>query len=83
MFIASTIILGLAVFTSLLVPLRAKTDADLVIVIDILSFQVLGLCCLLAIYHDNPIALKFGLLVAMLGFLTTIVLARFIKRPKS
>ncbi len=79
----ATIILGLAVLLALLTPLKARSKADRVIVIDILSFQVLGLCILLAFHDQNPLPLQFGLLVAMLGFLSTIVLSRFIKAPKS
>jgi multicomponent Na+:H+ antiporter subunit F len=79
----ATIILGTAVLLTLLTPAIAKSDADKVIVIDILSFQVLGLCILLAFHDRNPLSLQFGLLVAMLGFLSTIVLSRFIEPPKS
>ena len=79
----ATFILGLAVLLTLLTPLKARTKADKVIVIDILSFQVLGLCILLAFHDQNPLPLQFGLLVAMLGFLSTIVLSRFIQPPKS
>ena len=78
----ATILLGLAVLVTLFTPTVAKGDADKVIVIDILSFQVLGLCILLAFHDKNPLPLQFGLLVAMLGFLSTIVLSRFIKPPK-
>jgi len=79
----ATIILGLAVLLSIVTLIKARTDADKVIVIDILSFQVLGLCVLLAFHDNNPLPLQFGLLVAMLGFLSTIVLSRFIKPPQS
>lgn len=79
----ATLILGLAVLITLITPAKARTNADKVIVIDILSFQVLGLCILLAFHDQNPLSLQFGLLVAMLGFLSTIVLSRFIQPPKS
>jgi multicomponent K+:H+ antiporter subunit F len=79
----ATFILGLAVLLTLITPLKARTKADKVIVIDILSFQVLGLCILLAFHDQNPLPLQFGLLVAMLGFLSTIVLSRFIHPPNS
>ncbi len=83
MLILATIILGIAILMSLFFTIRAKNPADKVIVIDILSFQVLGLCILLAFHDDNPVPLQFGLLVAMLGFLSTIVLSRLIHPPKS
>lgn len=86
MLLIATIILGLAILitlASLLTPEFARSNADKVIVIDALTFQVLGLCVLLALYDGNARPLEFGLLVAMLGFLSTIVLARFIIPPKS
>ncbi len=83
MLILATIILGIAILISLFFTIKANSPADKVIVIDILSFQMLGLCILLAFHDDNPLPLQFGLLVAMLGFLSTIVLSRFIHPPKS
>lgn len=86
MLLTATIILGIAILLtllSLLTPAFAKSNADKVIVIDTLTFQVLGLCILLALHDHNASPLEFGLLVAMLGFLSTIVLARFIIPPKS
>ena len=79
----ATIILGIAILISLFFMIKTKSPADKVIVIDILSFQMLGLCILLAFQDNNPLPLQFGLLVAMLGFLTTIVLSRFIHPPQS
>ncbi len=83
MLILATIILGIAILISLFFTITANSPADKVIVIDILSFQVLGLCILLAFHDNNPLPLQFGLLVAMLGFLSTIVLSRFILPPQS
>jgi len=83
MLILATIILGVAILMSLFFTIRSVNSADKVIVIDILSFQILGLCILLAFHDDNPVPLQFGLLLAMLGFLSTIVLSRFINPPKS
>ncbi len=83
MLILATVILGIAILISLFFMIKAKSPADKVIVIDILSFQMLGLCVLLAFHDDNPLPLQFGLLVAMLGFLSTIVLSRFILPPQS
>ncbi len=86
MLLIATIILGLAIFVTLatlLTPTFSKSNADKVIVIDTLTFQVLGLCILLALHDKNARPLEVGLLVAMLGFLSTIVLARFITPPKS
>jgi len=83
---AATIILGLSVLITLAtlgLPAFIKSKADKVILIDILTFQVLGLCILLGFYNNDPQPLQFGLLVSMLGFLSTIVLSRFIEPPKS
>jgi multisubunit Na+/H+ antiporter MnhF subunit len=86
MLTAATIILGLSVLMTLgTLGTRAfiNSKADKIIVIDVLTFQVLGLCLLLAFHNDDPQPLQFGFLVAMLGFLSTIVLSRFIEPPKS
>ncbi|MDF1712566.1 MAG: MrpF/PhaF family protein [Akkermansiaceae bacterium] len=86
MLITATIILGLAILVtlgSLLLPSFANSKADKIIVVDTLTFQVLGLCILLSFHDKNPLALQFGFLVAMLGFLSSIVLARFIDPPQS
>lgn len=83
---AATIILGLSVLITLAF-LRTRafmnSKAAMIIVIDTLTFEILGLCILLAFHNQDPQPLQFGLLVAMLGFLSTIVLARFIDPPHS
>lgn len=83
MLTAATIILGISVLLTLISPFLTGKNADKVISIDILSFQVLGLCILIAFHDESPLTLQFGLLVAMLGFLSTLVLSRFIKPPES
>jgi multisubunit Na+/H+ antiporter MnhF subunit len=83
---AATIILGLSVLLTLVVlrtPTFRNSKAAMIIVIDTLTFEILGLCILLAFHNHDPQPLQFGLLVAMLGFLSTIVLARFIDPPSS
>ena len=83
---AATIILGLSVLITL-AALRSRTflssKAAMIIVIDTLTFEILGLCILLAFHNEDPQPLQFGLLVAMLGFLSTIILSRFIDPPHS
>ncbi|MGD1978573.1 MAG: MrpF/PhaF family protein [Akkermansiaceae bacterium] len=86
MLTTATIILGLSVLITLATlrsPAFVNSKPDKIIVVDVLTFQVLGLCLLLAFHENNPQPLQFGLLVAMLGFLSTIVLSRFIVPPKS
>ena len=86
MLTAATIILGLSVLITLgtlTTSTFVNDHANKIIVIDILTFQILGLCILLAFHNDDPLPLQFGFLLAMLGFLSTIVLARFIDPPES
>ncbi len=86
MLTAATFILGLSVLVTLATFGTRKfitSKADKIIIIDVLTFQVLGLCILLAFHNNDPLPLQFGLLVAMLGFLSTIVLSRFIDPPQS
>lgn len=83
---AATIILGISILVTLAIlrtPTFLNSRANQIIVIDALTFEILGLCILFAFHNDNPLPLQFGLLVAMLGFLSTIILARFIEPPQS
>jgi multicomponent Na+:H+ antiporter subunit F len=75
----ATTILGLAVGLCLLRVLSAKSDADRVVAIDVLSFQLLGLSVLLAFHDGRPLALQFAFALSILGFLSTLILSRLIR----
>lgn len=75
----ATIIIALALLISLARLLFSPKPEDKVIVIDIASFQLLGLTILLALHDRNSMALQFAFVLALLGFLSTLILSRFIK----
>lgn len=79
MLIASTIILAFALLGSLIRLLRPQCDADRVIALDVVAFQLLGMTFLLAFFDERPLSLQFGLLLSLLGFISTVILARFLK----
>lgn len=68
-----------AIALSLLRLLRADTDADRVISVDLLTFQLLGLALVLALHDERPLAIQFAFAVSLLGYLSTLILARLIR----
>lgn len=79
MLTAATIILALSIMTGLLRLLLAKSDADRIIAVDVLGFQLLGMSILLAFHDKEPLALQFTFALSLLGFLTILVLSRLIR----
>lgn len=77
----ATIFLALSVVFSLLRLITAKTDADRVIAVDVLTYQLLALSLLLTFHNDNAMPLQFAFVLSLLGFLSTLVLSRLIPRP--
>ncbi|WP_424314588.1 monovalent cation/H+ antiporter complex subunit F [Haloferula sp.] len=76
---AATTVLAIAVGICLLRVLYAKSDADRVISIDVLSFQLLGLGVLMAFHDERSLALQFVFALSILGFLSTLILSRLIR----
>lgn len=79
MLTVAAIFLLLALFVSLLRLVTAKSYADRVIVVDIATFQLLGLTILLAIFNENSLPLLYAFMLALLGFISTLILSRLIK----
>lgn len=75
----ATILTALAVVLGLLRLLFARVDADRVIAVDVLTFQLLGLSVLLAFHDRSALALQFAFALSLLGFLSTVVLSRLIR----
>ena len=74
---------SLVVFAAILLLITkiflTKSKGIKVLCADILSIQCLGLSILLAIYGMGSIALQFGLALALLGFVSTIILSNVIR----
>jgi multisubunit Na+/H+ antiporter MnhF subunit len=50
---------------------------------DLIALHVVGLVALFAIRHDAPPLLDIALVTAVLGFLGTVLLARYLEQAKS
>ena len=78
MLTAATIAIVLALLISIVRLFTTDSATDKVIVVDIASFQLLGLVILLAIYDSNELPLQFAFFLALLGFISTLILSRLI-----
>ncbi len=56
------------------------TQGDRILALDTMVINALGLVVLLGIYQGVQIYFEVSLLIAMLGFVSTVALARFILR---
>lgn len=77
----ATLLTALAAVGGLVRLITARRDADRVIAIDVLTFQLLGLSLLLAFHDESPLAFQFAFALSLLGFLSTLILGRLIPRP--
>jgi len=75
----SAIIVFLSMVLLLWKILNTRSQAVKVLCIDVLSIQCLGLTILLALYGLGNVALQFGFALALLGFISTIILSNLIK----
>jgi len=60
--------------------LRGPSIADRILALDTLYLNVVTLIVLLGLYLDNTLLFEAALLVAMLGFVSTVALARYVTR---
>ena len=59
---------------------RGPTAPDRVLAIDTLSINVVAMVVLLGLTWQNDLLFEAALIVAMLGFVSTVALARFLTR---
>jgi len=60
--------------------LRGPALADRIVALDTLYIDALALLVVLGIDYDTSVFFEVALLIALLGFVGTVVLARFIER---
>lgn len=77
LFLVTSLLLTLAKF------LVSKTAADRVIAIDVFGFQLIALALLLAFIDNNSLPLIFAFAVALLGFLSTLILSTLIRTKET
>ncbi|MBK1789605.1 monovalent cation/H+ antiporter complex subunit F [Persicirhabdus sediminis] len=62
--------------------LKGKNMANAVIVLDVATILALGIFSGLAIIDNEPRYVDVGLVLALVGFLTTVALSRLVKTKK-
>ena len=82
MIIASAIAIGVAIVIAGVRALIGPTEADRVVASDLILFGLLGLITLVGILMDNPATFDIVLVVALIGFLSSVSLARALTRGK-
>jgi len=72
--------LALGQILSMVRLLLGPTSGDRILALDTMVINALGIVVLLGIYQGVQIYFEVSLLIAMLGFVSTVALARFILR---
>ncbi|HEY9253093.1 MAG TPA: K+/H+ antiporter subunit F [Stenotrophomonas sp.] len=85
MFIETTIVVcmhvvGLAMMMSLWRLLRGPTLPDRILALDTLSVTAIAELMLFGMHLDSPIYFEAALVIAMLGFGSTVVLSKYVLR---
>ena len=78
--IISFVALALGQILSMLRLVPGPTPSDRILALDTMVVNALGLIIVLGIHQGTQIYFEVALLVAMLGFVSTVALARFILR---
>jgi len=78
--IACMHIVGLAMLLATWRLLRGPTVPDRILALDTLSVTAIAELMLFGMYLDSPIYFEVALVIAMLGFGSTVVLSKFVLR---
>ncbi|WP_299154710.1 K+/H+ antiporter subunit F [uncultured Tateyamaria sp.] len=78
--IIAFVVIVLAQVLSMVRLVMGPTTGDRILALDTMVINALGLVVLLGIYQGVQIYFEVSLLIAMLGFVSTVALARFILR---
>lgn len=74
-------LLSLSIIVALVrIFMRSSTISDRVLLIDSMSFVLIGIVAVLSIYMDTVAYLESILLIGILAFLSTIALCRYLER---
>lgn len=74
--------MGLALLLNLWRLLRGPSAADRTVALDTMYVNTLALLVLLGVWRGSSLYFEAGLIIAMLGFVGTIALCRFILRGR-
>ena len=61
---------------------KGPSFGDRVVSLDMLTISIMGFCGLFAIFSDDTAFLDVAVVLALVGFLTTLALARFAERRR-
>lgn len=75
----ATAFVALAMLLALIKLIVSKSTSEKVVVIDVVSIQFLALTFLLAIHDHNTLPLQFGVVLALLGFVSTVLISHLIR----
>ena len=78
--IVTFIVLALGQILAMVRVVVGPTSADRILALDTMVLNALGLVVVLGIYQGTQIYFEVSLLIAMLGFVSTVALARFLLR---
>lgn len=70
----------LSILLSFVRLIRGPSLADRVVALDMMTVSIVAFAALFAIRTDDPVFLDIALVLALIGFLTTVALARFAER---
>ena len=72
--------IGIAMLLCLLRLLRGPTPVDRILALDTLYINAVALLILLGIHHGTTVYFEAALLIALMGFVATVALARYSAR---
>ena len=78
--IVTFVTLGLSQILSMVRLVIGPTPGDRILAVDTMVINGLGIVIALGIYQGGQIYFEVSLLIAMLGFVSTVALARFVLR---
>lgn len=76
------VMMAVALLLNLWRLLRGPSAADRVVALDTMYVNMLALLVLLGVWRGSPLYFEAGLVIAMLGFVGTIALCRYLLRGR-
>lgn len=74
----SMLFISLAIFVTLIKFFVGNTVWEKLLALNLISVKVILLICIYAVYKKNPMLLDIGIIYGIIGFLTVIILTRFV-----
>ncbi len=74
----SMLFISLAIFVTLIKFFVGNTVWEKLLALNLISVKVILLICIYAVYKNNPMLLDIGIIYGIIGFLTVIILTRFV-----